>query len=500
MTKSIRQLLSDLESQGVRFFLEDGEVQYRGDGAALSGEDFAEARRRKGELRPHLEMDAFRPRPLPLVPGAAKGRVPLSLTQTAAAKNNSANPALTRRPIRLHIEGPLDHEELEFAVNQVLGSCDTFACRYHVGPKGNTQQLAGFQPIALRWRDISHRSGKEQEIEVASLLADLEAAPLCLSEGKIVSGAVIRLSPNSHVFHLCTHAIAADVTSAGILAHIIPAAYRARMAGRAMDIPKPALRYIDFAIWEHDFLNDGSTKAWLKHSSLRFERLPPIDLELPFSTSEGGFTSSLFSFDPELSLALDAFTRNYSIATRAVVMTAINLVLLSLMRCDAVASGLAIGGRLPGTQLAIGPYGRIRPVVTDISHCATFVQAARLTQRSFMEAIDLFRPAGHLIVDKLALHRVITSFQPSVTVQNPPGIGYEECAVFKPLAIKVPPRETGRHLTISITEAREGLRGSVTATAKLGPKGAAEFAAKMQEVLLRGLTESGGRILKVAKS
>ena len=115
-------------------------------------------------------------------------------------------------------------------------------------------------------------------IELAGPLADADGelrrviateinCPFDLRGAPLLRARLIRLSAREHVLVLTMHHVAADGWSMRIVIEELEALYAAHAAGRELVLPRPSVRYHDFARWQRELLAtgalDGERDYWL---------------------------------------------------------------------------------------------------------------------------------------------------------------------------------------------------------------------------------------------
>src|SRR5205814_332422 len=112
------------------------------------------------------------------------------------------------------------------------------------------QIVADASPVTLARHDLSHLSGVAQEEALEHLLRDESRRPFDLSADTLLRAALVRMGPDDHVLLAVLHHIASDGWSRGILFRELAELYAAEREGRAPTLPKLAIRYVDYALWQ----------------------------------------------------------------------------------------------------------------------------------------------------------------------------------------------------------------------------------------------------------
>ncbi|WP_276312125.1 non-ribosomal peptide synthetase [Paracoccus siganidrum] len=151
-------------------------------------------------------------------------------------------------PMALRIEGDLDADALQAALNDVIARHEALRTRF---PAGDTprQEVLDSASLVLQRRDIGAAA-------LDAALAEGAAQVLDLAAGLPLAATLFRLGDREHVLLLVLHHIAADGASMAPLAADLSAAYAARLDGRAPDRPALPVQYGDYTLWHRKLLGD----------------------------------------------------------------------------------------------------------------------------------------------------------------------------------------------------------------------------------------------------
>ncbi|RMC23154.1 condensation domain-containing protein, partial [Paracoccus siganidrum] len=194
--------------------------------------------------------DAPRPARPALAPQARPDQLPLSFAQQRLwFLGQLEGPSATYNiPMALRIEGDLDADALQAALNDVIARHEALRTRF---PAGDTprQEVLDSASLVLQRRDIGAAA-------LDAALAEGAAQVLDLAAGLPLAATLFRLGDREHVLLLVLHHIAADGASMAPLAADLSAAYAARLDGRAPDRPALPVQYGDYTLWHRQLLGD----------------------------------------------------------------------------------------------------------------------------------------------------------------------------------------------------------------------------------------------------
>ena len=194
---------------------------------------------------------------IPALPAARRAQpLPLSSAQRRQWFLWQLDPRSTAYHVQgaLRITGALDGEALREAVAGLARRHESLRTSFHAQPDGEVKQIV--QPdgaLELQLIDLRHIADTEREARMAEALRALNAQPFDLAREPLVRAALVRLADQVHVLALVMHHIVSDGASMQILVSELATLYAARMAGEgaAPPLPRPAIQYADYAVWQH---------------------------------------------------------------------------------------------------------------------------------------------------------------------------------------------------------------------------------------------------------
>ncbi|MES2475359.1 MAG: amino acid adenylation domain-containing protein [Verrucomicrobiota bacterium] len=193
-------------------------------------------------------------------------------------KLNPAHPAFNV-PVRFELTGVLDRRLLKAAFDALAERHEGLRTRF-VEEDGKLLQL--IEPVTtfpLPVTDISHLSGRELEDEL-NRLGSIEArAPFDMGQDPLFRASLIVAAPDRHILQITIHHSVADGWSIGIMTDELAELYNAALENRPHRLEPLAIQYVDFTIWQREFL---ASPALTPHLDYWKEKLRGYtELELP---------------------------------------------------------------------------------------------------------------------------------------------------------------------------------------------------------------------------
>jgi amino acid adenylation domain-containing protein len=180
------------------------------------------------------------------------------------------------------LDGPLDADALELALNLVVERHETFRTRY-LDDDGVPSQVID-APVPLRLERLRAEAGDGESAFDAAVRAHLArgAVPFDLASDTLLRPALLTIEPDRHLLSLCTHHIAVDGWSIDLLVDELRAAYAAYVAGTVPALPIVEAQPRDLAARDRALERDGSLARALDRWQQRLTPLPPA-LALPLA-------------------------------------------------------------------------------------------------------------------------------------------------------------------------------------------------------------------------
>lgn len=118
------------------------------------------------------------------------------------------------------------------------------------------QKVLPTGPVALPLIDLMALPAAQQEKEARGLARTEHGEPFDLVSGPLLRVKLLRLSERRHVIVFALHHIIADGWSMGVLVDEVKALYEAFSEGLPSPLPELPVQYIDFTVWQRQWLRD----------------------------------------------------------------------------------------------------------------------------------------------------------------------------------------------------------------------------------------------------
>lgn len=180
----------------------------------------------------------------------------------------------------LHIRGPLNSDALQRAVQLVVDRHASLRTTFEMNNDEPVQVVALRVRVDLPVVDLQHLPERKRRAELERLVNEEIRRPFDLAVGPLLRVLVLRIRPGEHVLTLCMHHIVTDGWSTGIFFRELSAAYNAYLRGHKPELGKLTIQYVDYAIWQREWLRGEILNSRLEYWQRRLEGAP-VALELP---------------------------------------------------------------------------------------------------------------------------------------------------------------------------------------------------------------------------
>jgi amino acid adenylation domain-containing protein len=207
---------------------------------------------------------------------------PLSFAQQRLWLMDQLEPgnAMYNSPVALRLTGWLDITALERTLSEIIRRHEVLRTTFSVIDDRPAQVIAPPAALTLAVVDVSELPEEEREADARRLAAEEAQRPFNLSEGPLLRASLVRLGAEEHIALFTLHHIISDAWSTGIFVREVGALYEAFLNGRPSPLPELPIQYADFAVWQHEWLQEKTLAAEVAYWRNQLAGAPPV-LELP---------------------------------------------------------------------------------------------------------------------------------------------------------------------------------------------------------------------------
>ena len=279
---------------------------------------------------------------------------------------------------RVRLEGVLDVQALESALNALVERHETLRTRFGVEDGDPVQVIAATLKVPLPLDDLSGIPQTERETELQKRMQSETGVPFDLAQGPLLRARLLRLAEKEHVLLLTLHHIVSDGWSMGVLMRDLSALYGASCQGEASPLPVLPVQYADYAIWQRERLQGEVLEKQLSYWREQLKDLPILDLptDRPRPALQSFRGAQLhFELPATLTKGLEELSQRAGVTLFMTLLAAFQVLLKRYSGQDDVVVGSPIAGRnRVEVEGLIGFFVNTLVLRTDLSGDPTFME------------------------------------------------------------------------------------------------------------------------------
>ena len=372
-------------------------------------------------------------------------------------------------PQAYRIEGELEPEMMQRALREVVRRHETLRTTFRSIEGEPAQVIAQVVDMEVPFMDVRPRVADPADAwQEALRLATADARePFDLALGPLMRAKLFRTGEREHLLYHNVHHIAYDGWSMGIFARELAAVYDAFAAGLPSPLPELAVQYLDFAVWQRQWLSGEVLAQQTAYWRRQLSSVPPLELPTdrprPAARTHRGAALSLGIGD-RLSQDLKSFAQREGSTLFIVLTAALKALLHHWTTQEDVSVGTLIANRRrPEIEALIGFFANSLALRTDLSGDPAFRELLGREREVSLDAYAHQDLPFEKLVEELNPPRDLARtplFQVMLILLNAPGEAMDLPGLkLRPAAIDS--RTSKMEMTFYLTETPGGLDGFV---------------------------------------
>jgi amino acid adenylation domain-containing protein len=296
-------------------------------------------------------------------------------------------------PSAMRLAGDLDLGALARTLVAIVRRHETLRTRFVEREGRPFQVVAAPWAVALPLVDLAALPATARERE-AERLADAEALrAFDLGRGRLLRVTLLRLAAGLYVLLFNMHHIVADGWSLALLIREVGALYPALRAGAPSPLPDLGLQYVDYALWQREWLQGEVLERQLGYWQRQLAGAPP-QLELPTDRPRPpapSFRGGQFgcALPEEIRAGVAALGRRSGATLFMVLLAAFATLLRQLSGSEDLCVGTPVAGRHhPELEKLIGFFVNNLVLRCDLAGDPSFVALLGRVQEVALAAFD----------------------------------------------------------------------------------------------------------------
>lgn len=332
-------------------------------------------------------------------------------------------------PQVIRMRGTLDRDALQRTIDEIVRRHEVLRTTFTTIDNVPVQVIADPAPVPIPDSDLTTLPENRREEKALELAHSEARRPFDLSKGPVLRARLIRLGADDCILLLNNHHIAGDGWSMGLFVKELAALYEAFSRGEHSPLPDPAVQYVDYAMWQQDWLQGEVLDKQLAYWKKRLEGAPPV-LELPtdrprpmVETHRGGNVA--LKLPRNLADALRRLSRQEGTTLFMTLLAAFQTLLSRYTGHDDIVVGSPIANRnwTDKVEDLIGFFVNSLVLRTDLSGNPTFRELLGRVREVALGAYTHQDMPFEKLVEELHPERSLSHnplFQVSFVLQNAP--------------------------------------------------------------------------------
>jgi Condensation domain len=293
-------------------------------------------------------------------------------------------------PTTLRLRGQVDIQALERTLTEIVRRHEVLRTTFSSADGEPVQIVHPPSAVPLPVHDLSFLPEHKREAEARKLVRAEMQQPFDVSTGPLLRAGLISFDLEEHVLLFTMHHIISDVWSMGVLIRELKALYPAFAAGQASPLAELEIQYVDYAVWQREWL----TGEVLKHqlSYWKQQLADPAVLNLPTDRPRPprqSFRAAQlpFQLSKQLSDSLNALSRREGVTLFMTLLAAFQTLLHRYTGQDDILVGAPVAGRARAeTEDLIGFFVNTLVLRSDLSGNPRFIDLLHRVRETTLQA------------------------------------------------------------------------------------------------------------------
>lgn len=328
-------------------------------------------------------------------------------------------------PYAIHLQGQLNITALQQSFNEILRRHEALRTNFQIVKGRPVAVILSVTALLLPIIDLSELPPTSQEGEIRQLALTDVQQHFDLKNDRLLRVKLLRLEQQEYVVLFSMHHLVSDGWSIGVLIKELTTLYKAFSNDKPSPLPDLPIQYIDFTVWQHQWLQGKVLEAQLSYWQQQLAGASvlqlPTDRPRPAVQSFRGAMQS-FCLSADLIEALKVLSRQEGVTLFMTLLAAFQTLLHRYSGQDDIVVGSPIANRNRGEiEGLIGCFTNMLVLRTDMSGNPSFRQLLNRVREVALGAYAHQDLPFEAIVETLHTERNLSHnplFQVTLTFQN----------------------------------------------------------------------------------
>ena len=394
-------------------------------------------------------------------------QLPLSFAQQRLWVLDQIAPHVYNEHSAIRLTGTLNVPALEQSLNEIIRRHEILRTTFVAVEGQAAQVIAPALALTLPVIDLRHLTRDDAEAQVARLSGEEFRQTFDLSQGPLLRASLLRTGENEHVVLLSLPHIIFDGWSNAILVHEITTLYEAFSQGLPSPLPELPVQYVDFAVWQREWLQGETLETHLSVWKQQLEGAPeilelPVDKQKPQRAQMRG-ASLPVHVPAALTDDLKVLSRQNNVTLFMTLLSAFQIVLHSYSGQTDIVIGTNVANRTRSeTEKLIGFFVNLLVLRTDLSGAPSLRELLVRVREVTLKALAHQELPFEKLISELRLerdHDEIPLVRALVQLQTAPSVPLK-LAGLEPEFLEIGVETVPFDLVLNLSETNDGLKGS----------------------------------------
>jgi amino acid adenylation domain-containing protein/non-ribosomal peptide synthase protein (TIGR01720 family) len=462
--KPVEEFLFELASKEVKLWVEGDLLCYEAPRGMLTPALKAEMAERKAEILTFLHETKSSAHSH-IQPVSRDRELPLSFAQQRLWLINQLEPnnSAYNMPGAVRLQGHLDLSALERTLQEIIRRHEALRTNFISQDSQPMQVIHQSSALQMSSIDLQQLLAHEQEQRIQQIAIAEAKKPFVLDTDPLMRSTLLIVSETEHILLLTMHHIVSDGWSVGILIKEIATLYEAFAAGEPSPLPELEIQYVDFAVWQRQWLQGETLARQLSYWQQQLAGAQAL-LELPtdrprpsVQTFHGG--TQQIELNANLT-QLRILSQKSGVTLYMTLLAAFAILLSRYSGREDIVIGSPIANRNHAEiEQLIGFFVNTLVLRTDLQHNPSFIELLHRVQQVTLDAYAHQDVPFEKLVETLQPERnqsYSPLFQVGFVLQNTPAESLEVPGLTL-TSLEIESTTAKYDLTLSIEETERGL-------------------------------------------
>ncbi len=274
-------------------------------------------------------------------------------------------------PLAVGMEGTPDVGVMEQALKDMIQRHEALRTTFRMTDNALVQVVAPHVDFSMPLLELQHFPADVRRIKLRRLIKEEFRKPFDLERGPLIRASLVKLQEDYHAFLLSMHHIISDAWSMEVFFREWTNTYTAYVQGEALVLPRLDLQYVDYTVWQQEWLQGEVLEQHLAYWREQLQDAPL--LQLPFVRSRPGVQTfraraRIIVLPAPLSEALKALCRREGMTLFMGLLAAFKTLLYRYTQQEKIVVGIPIAGRTENRlEGVLGCFINTLALCTDVS-------------------------------------------------------------------------------------------------------------------------------------